>query len=822
MAKRNKNKGGRPQNTSASSNSNTTNSSQSSSMNTLNDEDVKLLELAKSTLTGIQPDLEAFKSSLELEYLEEFDKKKKAAEEEVEKLKAAREQEIEKELKEKNKELVEENAKLEKTSKELEKSTASIQKKIDQLEEKQKKAIANAEAEAAKIIEAAKEEAKKENEKALEEIEKRKKELDDRDEEIEDKEIELESRESILSSKEKRINKQAEIYNTANPDAVSALERKLQMRAEQLEAIQGEYESAQRELNKIRICQIHAEGVSPEELQRTNELLSAQVEELENKCSRYTDYELSEMKRALDQEAGYLVQIKNLNNEVSERKAELVRLNNGIQEYEQLKSQMDLLRTLNEHLRSELDNTKRMLESSVGEICPALTSIDIDETAASGDSYNRYEERISNKNEGQIKNLYDVVSYVKMYAASREKPFFYSDRDLRAFVAGLASSPIAILQGMSGTGKTSLPKIFCEALMGEISVVPVESSWRDRNELLGYYNDFSKKFTAKQFTCDLYKAGCSRYNNTVYFIVLDEMNLSRVEYYFADFLSVLEDSKDKWLIKLVDTDMRQLPSEITDEVLKALKKDQSDEAQELIEIVNKLYPDNKLDESDDMDVTGNDKLRLITYLSNKRFTNKAKTRNLVGGPQNLINGNTIRIPKNVWFIGTANRDESTFEITDKVYDRAQVLNFNNRANGTRIDTEIQPVYLTFDEINKMFLKAVNEKSNGFRAENNVLLQEIEQVLKTNFRISYGNRIQDQMNKFVPAYIAAGKNERLSDTDRQQLENEAIDYQITNKVLRKLEYEEINKEAAEKLRKIFERNGLELAKEFINWKTRGEE
>ena len=798
MAKKNRSKGGKHQNSGPASTSNNTNSSQATNAKAMSEEDAKLLELAKTTLAGIQPDLNTFRELMELEYMEEIGKKKKAAEEEVEKFRIAREQEIEKELKEKNKDLHEENGKLAKNCKEMERSISSIQKKIDQLEEKQKKAIADAETEAEKIINEAKEEAKKENEKAIEEIEKRKEELDDRDEDIEDKQLELESKEKALALKEKRINKQAEIYDTANPDAVSALERKLQMRAEQLESIQIEYESAQRELNKIKISQIHAEGVSPEELQRTNEILSAQVEELENKCSRYTDYELSEMKRALDQEAGYLVQIKNLNNEVAERKAELVRLNNGIYEYEQLKSQMDLLRTLNEHL------------------------IDIDETAASGDSYNRYEERISNKNEGRIKTLYEVISHVKKYAASREKPLFYSDKDLRAFVAGMASSPLAILQGMSGTGKTSLPKIFCEALLGEISVVPVESSWRDRNELLGYYNDFSKKFTAKQFTCDLYKAGCERYNNTVYFIVLDEMNLSRVEYYFADFLSVLEDKKDKWLIKLVDTDMRQLPSEITDDVLKALKKDQSEEAQELIEVVNKLYPDNKLDESEDMAVTGNDKLRLITYLSNKRFTNKAKTRNLVGGPQNLLNGNTIQIPKNVWFVGTANKDESTFEITDKVYDRAQVLNFNDRAKGTRLDVDVQPVYLTFEEINKMFTKAVSEKSNGFRAENNVLLQEIEQVLKTNFRISYGNRIQDQMNIFVTTYIAAGEKGKMDDADRQRLENEAIDYQLTNKVLRKLEYEEINKEAAEKLRKIFERNGLELAKEFINWKTRGEE
>ena len=110
-------------------------------------------------------------------------------------------------------------------------------------------------------------------------------------------------------------------------------------------------------------------------------------------------------------------------------------------------------------------------------------------------------------------------------------------------MAGLAASRFTILQGLSGTGKTSLPKIFMEAIDGEKTVIPVESSWRDRNELLGYYNDFNRKFTAKEFTCQLYRAGMPYYNDTPFFIILDEMNLSRVEYYFADFLSVLEDKK---------------------------------------------------------------------------------------------------------------------------------------------------------------------------------------------------------------------------------------------------------------------------------------
>jgi hypothetical protein len=339
--------------------------------------------------------------------------------------------------------------------------------------------------------------------------------------------------------------------------------------------------------------------------------------------------------------------------------------------------------------------------------------------------------------------------------------------------------------------------------------------------LLGYYNDFSKKFTAKEFTCDLYRAGCDRYKDTIYIIVLDEMNLSRVEYYFADFLSVLEHENNKWKIKLVDTDLRQLPTEITPAVRAALEKDKSAEAAELKEILDKLYPELVLNEDEETKVTANDKLRLIAYMSGKKFKNSANTRYLVGGPQNLIDGNTVKIPSNVWFVGTANRDESTFEITDKVYDRAQVLEFNKRAKGKQFDDEVEKIYLPYEALEKMFMKAASEFE--FDGEAYPLLAEIEQILQANFKISYGNRILEQINKFVPVYVAAGQGSGMSNDG---LIIEAIDYQLTYKVLRKLEYVEMNrdanKEAGDKLRKKFEQSGMKLSKEFMDWKLRGEE
>ena len=787
----------------------------------LSEEDKALLQRAKEAIKKAQPEGEALKQM----YLEDIEKQMDALKDtkikELDDWKKSEEETFKQQLKEKHNELVQKIEELERHKGDLNTEIDGRKLEAEKLAKENSEAKDKAQKEADGIIAQARDEASKQNAAVLKENEELKKSNENKKQELENKELELEAREESLRITEKRVAKQKEIYEQANPDELEALKQRLKLQSEQIESIQSEYEAAQRELNRIRIAEIHREGISPEELQKTNEDLLKQVEELRNRCERFSEYELSEMQRALKAEPEYNTQINNLRRELSESKTELTRVNNSILEYEQLRSQLALLRTLNENLRSELDNTKRMLESNVGEICPALTSIDVEESTETGLSYIRYKERQTHRNSGRIKKLSDVVDHVRKYAASREKPLFYTEKDMRAFIAGLAASPLAILQGMSGTGKTSLPRIFCDALMGEINIVPVASSWRDRNELLGYYNDFSKKFTAKEFTCDLYRAGCKRYEHAICFIVLDEMNLSRVEYYFADFLSVLEDKKENWKIRLVDTDMRQLPTEISPDVIAELQNDSKEQSRELLDIVNRLYPGCKLSDNNSETISASDKQQLISFLAERQKKTDTPANCRIGGPQNLIDGNTIQIPRNVWFIGTANRDESTFEITDKVYDRAQVLNFNSRAEGQRIDDDCQEVNLTYDELSGMFNQAVSNKNWRLRDEDEVLLQEIEQILKKYFKISYGNRIQDQMNRFVPVYVAAGMSN--PNNKPADLIHEAIDYQLTNKVLRKLEHEdELNKEGAGKLRKIFETYDLNQAADFIIWKTAGQE
>ena len=122
------------------------------------------------------------------------------------------------------------------------------------------------------------------------------------------------------------------------------------------------------------------------------------------------------------------------------------------------------------------------------------------------------------------------------YAAS-ELGLYYSMDDIRRFVAGMAVSKILILQGMSGTGKTSLAHAFGEFVDNRSTVIPVQPMWKERTDLIGYYNEFTKRFNETVLLEKMYEANLSQ---DIYVTVLDEMNIARVEYYFAEFLSLLE------------------------------------------------------------------------------------------------------------------------------------------------------------------------------------------------------------------------------------------------------------------------------------------
>ena len=135
-------------------------------------------------------------------------------------------------------------------------------------------------------------------------------------------------------------------------------------------------------------------------------------------------------------------------------------------------------------------------------------------------------------------NTNDVINHVKSYLSSRG--FTYSKKELSNFYLSLKTKPFVILAGISGTGKTQLPRMFAEAvgMSGkQVIQVPVRPDWTDGSDLLGY-TGLNDQFQAKGLTLAVKKANENK--NKPYFFILDEMNLARVEHYFSEFLSVVE------------------------------------------------------------------------------------------------------------------------------------------------------------------------------------------------------------------------------------------------------------------------------------------
>ncbi|WP_078544720.1 McrB family protein [Litchfieldia alkalitelluris] len=122
-------------------------------------------------------------------------------------------------------------------------------------------------------------------------------------------------------------------------------------------------------------------------------------------------------------------------------------------------------------------------------------------------------------------------------------------RDFYLNLTSLEDKHFVILSGISGTGKTQLCRVFANAVYGlgfsednpYLKIVPVRPDWMDATSLFGYYSSFEKRYMKTEFLEMLLQANVEK--DKPHFIVLDEMNLARVEYYLSDYLSAVESRK---------------------------------------------------------------------------------------------------------------------------------------------------------------------------------------------------------------------------------------------------------------------------------------
>ena len=346
-----------------------------------------------------------------------------------------------------------------------------------------------------------------------------------------------------------------------------------------------------------------------------------------------------------------------------------------------------------------------------GMLFPALEAIDEKYAAIEAAKEAENAENFSEENKVEEQNRQEqakpakkqdlsiLIDEFQSYLVSEEKLYF-SKKVLRTFVAGMSASRLILLQGLSGTGKSSLPRKFQEFIGGKSCFLQVQATWRDRTDIIGYFSDLTGYYKETELLKSIYDSSYTP--NLVNMIVLDEMNISRAEYYFADFLSIYEYPSDAWKVQLMQTSSEmKLPK--------------------------------------------------------------------------LINGGALQIPTNIWFVGTINVDDSTFTVTDKVYDRAIVIDFDaiNEPFEAEYDKKLEQV--SYEELVEFFNECQSNPKLGLSKEDRHNIYELLSFLDETFDIKVGNRIFNQIELFVPTFVGLGGSKF-----------EALDMMISAKIFRKLD------------------------------------
>ncbi|WP_299271801.1 McrB family protein [uncultured Psychroserpens sp.] len=145
------------------------------------------------------------------------------------------------------------------------------------------------------------------------------------------------------------------------------------------------------------------------------------------------------------------------------------------------------------------------------------------------------------------KDKFDIITFQKICENSGLN---YKPKFITRYIASLATKPFVLLSGLSGSGKTKLAQAFARWITEDQSqycIVPVGADWTNREPLLGYVNALNNDeyIVPENGALKLLIEANKEINKSKpYFLILDEMNLSHVERYFADFLSIME-SKDQ-------------------------------------------------------------------------------------------------------------------------------------------------------------------------------------------------------------------------------------------------------------------------------------
>lgn len=358
-------------------------------------------------------------------------------------------------------------------------------------------------------------------------------------------------------------------------------------------------------------------------------------------------------------------------------------------------------------------------------------------------------------------------------------------KDVLSYLSAIRTKPFLLLAGISGTGKSRIVKEMAYACCpdkgdlrkdktspGNYCLVEVKPNWNDSTELLGYETVLDGgNYHLTKFVKFLIKA--MQHENVPFFVCLDEMNLAAVEQYFAEFLSILESRKD------VDGTIKSeplIPAAIFEKYQQKLHKE--------------LFPTK--DSSNTSTGAG-------------CYTTDEGTAVYLHSTYAKLMEEGLRIPRNLIVVGTVNMDDTTYQFSRKVIDRAMTIEMNEVNLNDMFDIE-KPDALSYreDVVDKGWFFAPFAQSNNVLQQMNndereLLTEKIKTTIgqtdadgtttpdsleailgKTPFRIAY--RV---VNELILHFYALRCWEN-KDTEFEELYNKALDNILMMKVLPRIE------------------------------------
>lgn len=380
---------------------------------------------------------------------------------------------------------------------------------------------------------------------------------------------------------------------------------------ERLDALGSEERSLKRQLDDMKIQAQKAESLAKElaELETKRKTAREEADSLDQK--------LKELKRQKDESLAEAEKLKAAVDKIAKEHTELEqerrRLKSEVEKLESrsnaLGAQIPIMESAFNNLSSAVNQHDRPLPPEENEIWQPVLSV-----AAASERAMRDE----------LECLNDLNSRLLSFGLKFDRRILYA---FHTALKTTDSSPLVTLAGVSGTGKSELPRRYAEATGMNFLNVAIQPRWDSPQDLFGFYDYLERRFRPTDLTRALIQMDTfgpeagrgwnppaeyqkQRLPNQLLLVLLDEMNLARIEYYFSEFLSRLETRRG------VDT--------------------QNSQRRKLAEI--------SLD---------------------------------VGGRRSGQPPMQLFVDKNVLFVGTMNEDETTQALSDKVIDRANVLRFGS-------------------------------------------------------------------------------------------------------------------------------------------------